>query len=189
MKLDTTVKNFNILAFTGHRDIEKAYGIENITLETYDKESFDKCYNVAKSYLESYIENNKDKQAKIVIGMARGFDEVVGVVAMNLKLPLILCIPGSLEWHKNRKDSKRVQAIYYDDFLNYKNKEIFEVKKNYSTGHRFVNFARNCFMVDISTDVVSFRHFESTGTDHCIKYAKKENKYRGNIPLNYLNNW
>ena len=187
MKSDTTADYFAILAFTGHRDIEKAYGVENITVETYDKESFNKCYNVVKSYLESYIKVNK--KVKVVIGMARGFDEVVGIVAMNLKLPLILCIPGSLEWHKNRKDSKRVQAIYYDDFLNYKNKEIFEVKKNYSTGHRFVNFARNCFMIDISTDVVSFRHFESTGTDHCIKYAKKENKYRGNIPLNYLNNW
>lgn len=44
-------------------------------------------------------------------------------------------------------------------------------------------------MIDISTDVVSFRHFESSGTDHCIKYAKKENKYRGNIPLNNLENW
>lgn len=36
-------------------------------------------------------------------------------------------------------------------------------------------------MVDIATDVVSFKQYDSTGTDHCIKYAKKECKYIGNI--------
>lgn len=184
-----TLDKFAVLAFTGHRDIEKAYGINNETLETYDKESFDKCYNSFKQYILSYIENNKDKQVKIVIGMARGVDEIAGLVAMNLKLPIILCIPGSLDWHKNRKDSRRGQAIYYDNFLGYQDKEIFEIKKTYSFGHKFANFARNCFMVDIATDVVSFKHFESSGTEHCIKYARKENKYRGNIPLGDLESW
>ena len=36
-------------------------------------------------------------------------------------------------------------------------------------------------MVDIATDVVSFKQYDSSGTDHCIKYAKKECKYIGNI--------
>lgn len=184
-----TLKDCAVLAFTGHRDIEKAYGINNETLETYDKESFDKCYNSFKKYILSYIENNKGKQVKIVIGMARGVDEIAGLVAINLKLSIILCIPGSLDWHKNRKDAKRGQAIYYDNFLEYQDKVIFEIKKKYSFGHKFVNFARNCFMVDIATDVVSFKHFESSGTDHCIKYAQKENKYRGNISLENLESW
>lgn len=53
-----TLKDCVVLAFTGHRDIEKAYGINNETLETYDKESFGKCYNSFKKYILSYIENN-----------------------------------------------------------------------------------------------------------------------------------
>ena len=74
-----------------------------------------------------------------------------------------------------------VQAIFYDKFIEYPRSSWVEIKKSYSGGHQFANFARNCFMVDIATDVVSFKRYDSTGTDHCIKYAKSQDKYIGNI--------
>ena len=37
-------------------------------------------------------------------------------------------------------------------------------------------------MIDISKVVVSYKKYNSSGTDHCIKEAKKRNKYLGNIP-------
>ena len=115
--------------------------------------------------------------------MARGVDEIAGLVAMDKGLTLICSVPHSVEWHKNRENTSkgRVQAIFYDKFIEYPRSSWVEIKKSYSGGHQFANFARNCFMVDSATDVVSFKQYDSTGTDHCIKYAKKENKYIGNI--------
>lgn len=82
------------------------------------------------------------------------------------------------------KTLKNYRALAFTGHINiewYKKSSWVEIKKSYSGGHQFDNFARNCFMVDIATDVVSFKQYNSSGTDHCIKYAKKEGKYIGNI--------
>lgn len=115
--------------------------------------------------------------------MARGVDEIAGLVAMDKGLSLICSVPHSVDWHKHRENTSkgRVQAIFYDKFIEYPKASWVEIKKSYSGGHQFANFARNCFMVDLATDVVSFKQYDSTGTDHCIKYAKSQNKYIGNI--------
>lgn len=177
-----TLKNCRALAFTGHTNIEKCYGIEQIP-EKYNPEAFESCYLDIKNYIVSYIKKYQNEKIIIVTGMARGVDEVAGLVAIDLNLPIICSVPHSVEWHKNRENTSkgRVQAIFYDKFIEYPRSTWVEIKKSYSGGHQFANFARNCFMVDIAADVVSFKQYDSTGTDHCIKYAKKENKYIGNI--------
>lgn len=169
------------LAFTGHTNIEKAYNV-NYDPEVYNKYALENCFKMIESKILYFKE--KFGEVKVISGMARGVDEVAAMVAIKYNLDLILAIPHTINWHKNRKDAgKRLQAIYYDDILNYKKSEIFEVKKNYGEGHKFANFARNAFMVDIADKVVSFKAYDSTGTDHCITYAKKQNKYHSNIEL------
>ncbi len=177
-----TLKNCRALAFTGHTNIEKCYGIEQIP-EKYNHEAFESCYADIKNYIDFYIKKYPNEKIIIITGVARGVDEVAGLVAMDLCLDIICSVPHSIDWHKNRENTSkgRAQAIYYDKFLDYSKATWVEIKKSYSGGHQFANFARNCFMVDIATDVVSFKQYNSSGTDHCIKYAKKEGKYIGNI--------
>lgn len=177
-----TLKNCKALAFTGHTNIEKCYGIEQIP-EKYNPEAFESCYLDIKNFIDNYINQNPNDKIIIITGMARGVDEIAGLVAIDKGLSLICSVPHSIEWHKNRENTSkgRVQAIYYNKFIEYSRASWIEIKKSYSGGHQFVNFARNCFMVDIATDVVSFKQYDSTGTDHCIKYAKSEGKYIGNI--------
>lgn len=184
-----TLKNCRALAFTGHTNIEKCYGMDQIP-EVYNEEVYNSCYRDIKNYIDSYIKKYPNEKIIIITGMARGVDEVAGLVAINLDLDIICSVPHSIVWHKNRENTSkgRVQAISYDKFLEYQKASWVEIKKSYSGGHQFANFARNCFMVDIATDVVSFKQYDSSGTDHCIKYAKAEGKYSGNIVASKANN-
>lgn len=175
-----------IIAFTGHTNIEKCCGLpvpENGNV--YDKSAYDRVYNDLSMFMEklSKLKNIPLNNFKIVSGMARGFDEVVAMYAINMNLDLILSIPHSIKWHKDRSPSRngelRAQAIWYDYILAYPKLTIREVPKG---NEFFVNFARNIDMIDISKVVVSYKKYDSSGTDHCIKEAKKRNKYLGNIP-------
>ncbi len=129
-------------------------------------------------------ESYSGKRPRIIVGMARGVDEIAGLVAMDMGLDIICCVPHSISWHQNRQPTNkgRVQALFYERFLNYPKAFWFEIKKTYSSGWPFANFARNAFMVDLADKVLSFKCYDSAGTDHCIKYAKSQNKYAGNIP-------
>lgn len=175
------------IAFTGHTNIEKAKGKEIIkTGTTYISEVLICVVNEIEFVLREYCirKNLVFADLTIVCGMARGIDEASALMAMNNNLKLILSIPNSISWHKNRAPSRgiRAQAIYYDFILGYKELEIFEIKKDYGLGHPFANFARNQHMVDIADAVLSYKVYDSTGTDHCIKAAKKKGNYLGNIP-------
>jgi len=144
----------------------------------YNKEAFIKTYKMIEEALKGY------KQITIISGMARGADEVFAFYAIKNNLPLILSIPNSVHWHKNRDLSRnmRAQAIYYDKILNYNKLTIYEIKKDYNGNiFHFANFARNQHMVDIADMVFSFKSYNSSGTDDCIKRAKEQNKYIGNI--------
>lgn len=128
-------------------------------------------------------ENYSGKKPRIIVGMARGLDEIAGIVAMDMDLELVCCVPHTIQWHSTRQPTNKgyVQARYYNRFLNYPKAFWIEVKKTYSSGWPFANFARNALMVDIANKVISFKCYDSAGTDHCIKLAKKANKYAGNI--------
>jgi hypothetical protein len=180
------------LAITGHTNIEKAVGLElkYPNGSNYDKNAFEQVYTEIETGLKSFCkEKNIDFQTLTLIsGMARGVDEVFAIVAIRNNLELILSIPGSIHWHKNRGLSRdmRAQAVYYDKILKYeKLTEKYEISKNYN-GETFylVNLARNQHMVDIADGVFCFKAYDSTGTDDCIKRAKKKGNFLGNLHLN-----
>jgi predicted Rossmann fold nucleotide-binding protein DprA/Smf involved in DNA uptake len=172
------------IALTGHTNIEKALGYNLIETNgrEYNQDAFKELYN--------YIDNAIKKYDKptLISGMARGADEVFAIYAIKNNLPLILSIPNSVNWHKNRglSRSMRAQAIFYDYILSYDKLEIFEIKKVYNNNeYYFANFARNQHMVDISDGIFCFKSYNSSGTDDCIKRAKEQNKFLGNIYDNF----
>ena len=180
-----------ILALTGHTNIEKCF---NFMLENEGVKYNQTAYDLTYKLIEESVLNIKAQyniistEFTLVSGMARGADEIFAEVAFRNNFNLYLSIPASVEWHKFRPNSnnRRVQAINYDKYLNYASK-VFEIPKNYRSEffpnmkYKYVNFARNQHMVDISNKVISFKQYNSTGTDDCIKRAKESNKYIGNI--------
>ena len=173
-----------IIAFTGHTNIEKCTGRTLVKMgEVYDKTSYDMIYNDIQLFMEKLANKKQMKISDftIVVGMARGIDEIVALYAINMNINLIISVPFKVEWHKNRGPSRgiRSQAIWYDYILAYPKLTIREIPKG---NHYFANFARNVDMVEIANAVVSYKKYDSAGTDHCIKEAKKRNKYLGNIP-------
>lgn len=176
-----------IIAFTGHTNIEKALGRQlDGSGESYNENSFNQIVYDISMVIQNYCEIKKidPKSITIVSGMARGVDEAAAFYAIWNNLPLILSIPNSVSWHKTRPLSRGIhaQAISYDVILAYDKLTIYEIKKDYGQGHPFANFARNQHMVDISDAILSYKKYDSTGTDHCIKAAKKKGNYLGNIP-------
>jgi len=111
------------VAITGHTNIEKAVGRE-LKYDHgvfYDKVAFDLVYAEIETNLHKFCEerNIKFENLTFISGMARGVDEVFAILAIRNKLPLILSIPGSVSWHKNRGFSRgmRAQAVYYDKII------------------------------------------------------------------------
>lgn len=176
-----------IIAFTGHTNIEKGFRKQLVDGGiSYDEEIFLQIYNEIEKVLRSYckFKNINFEDITIVSGMARGIDEIVAYLAIWNNLNLIISVPNSVAWHKTRPSSKgiRAQAIGYEQILIYPKLTIYEIKKDYGHGHFFANFARNQHMVDIAEAVLSYKKYDSTGTDHCIKAAKKKGNYLGNVP-------
>lgn len=173
-----------IIGITGHANIEKVFQLPierqgNI----YNKTAFDAVYIDIYNFLQNFVKTQGItlQDLTLVSGMSRGVDEVFAFIAIHNNLPLILSIPGSIQWHKNRPPSRgiRAQAIWYDEILSYSNiQKIYEVKKK---NFQFVNFARNQHMVNVSDKIISYKRYESAGTNDCIQRAVKQNKYAGNV--------
>lgn len=184
------------IAFTGHANIENAFNKQILNAgEEYLQEVFDKVFNDIEQFIKkTYID--KGIRITIIDGMARGVDEIAALIAIKLKLPLILSVPNSVKYHKNRSHSRgiRAQAINYESILEYENiVDIHEISKYYYNGgvvlnYKYANFARNQNMVDIADVVYSYKisSYDSVGTDDCVKRAEKQHKYEGNI-YNYMN--
>ena len=170
-----------VIGITGHANLETPFG-KSYNPEIYDKEIFKKVFLDIKNKLIEY-----DK-ITCCSGMARGVDEIFALVAIELNLDLILCIPGDLTWHKNLKTHKergKAQAINYEKILSYKNLiKIIEVPR--VKGKNVFNL-RNQVIVDNSDIVHSYHLFKSLGTMDCIQKAKIANKYRSNLYINSNN--
>lgn len=178
-----------ILAITGHTNIEKAIGkeLKYQNGQKYDSQAFEIVLSEIESGLKKYCSENDIlfEDLTLVSGMARGIDEIFAILAIRNKLKLILSIPGSIKWHSTRSLSRnmRAQAVYYSKILAYeKIVAIYEVSKTYNNENwPLVNLARNQQMVDIANGVFCYKAYDSTGTDDCIKRAKKANKFLGNF--------
>jgi len=125
----------------------------------------------------------KFSDLELISGMARGVDAVVANIAMNNNLKLIISVPKSVEFHRNKVTDTpniKIQADY-DTILRYDNLEICEVNDNLDQGNYGYFLARNQYMVDTSDYVLSYKRYESTGTNDCIDRAILQHKYYGNI--------
>lgn len=177
------------VAITGHANLEKALGFLLVEPQgqTYNMAAFDQAYFYLESGLDSFctLQGIPKDSLCMISGMARGADEIAAAFAIRNHLPLILFIPNSIAWHKNRGLSRgmRAQAIYYERILSYPNlARIDEVKKDYRGGdYRFANFARNQAMVDQADSVFSLQTYSSSGTDDCVRRAKRAGKFKGNL--------
>lgn len=175
------------IAITGHANIESCFGVDiPDNGEIYDKEIYNKVYTEINETVEKIIAEKGE--VCLISGMARGVDEIFADIAMNKNLPLIICVPYSVSWHKNRGHSRgfRPQAVKYDNILAYKNLiQINNIPKRYK-GHvyMYANFARNKAMVDISDEILIYSLKESPGTDNCIKHilnAGRKHRYIRNF--------
>ena len=70
-------------------------------------------------------------------------------------------------------------AIYYSKILTYDKLEIINVESKGK--YKYINFARNARLVDISDVVYSYYNRKSNGTSNTIKEATRQGKYGGNI--------
>ena len=175
------------IAITGHLDIERCFNIKENSNHIYNEEAYKKTYKQIEEYLNNICKekNIHFKDLELISGMARGVDEIFAHIAIINKLKLIICIPKSIEFHKNKivKETPdiKIQAIDYERILLYENIKIYEVDNNLNMGGYGYFLARNQVMVDLSDYVISFKRYESTGTNDCIYRAKEQNKYLGNI--------
>ncbi len=175
------------IAITGHMDIERCHGITQTNNHKYNAVAFLKTYNEIEYYLKELcmVKRIQFSELTLISGMARGVDEVFAHIAMNNNLKLILSVPKSIEYHHHKvvKDTPniKIQAIDYNTILKYPNIEVHEVNDNMNKGGYGYFLARNQSMVDLSDCVLSYKRYESTGTNDCIDRAKLQNKYYGNI--------
>lgn len=178
------------IALTGHTNIEKANNLKLLNNgEQYDPVAYKLTYDAMVQGLKdiSADQGFDFNNLELITGMARGADEVFAMIALDFNLKLICSIPHSVQWHRNRDYSRgvRAQAIQYDKILSYckkNNYPICEIKKNYNDKvFQFANFARNQHMVDSADFLISYKRYDSTGTDHCIDLGKSVGKYLGNV--------
>ena len=164
--------------FTGHTNVEKALGVKPVAndLSQYEDGLLDWFFAEFDEFFEALDVGNKE--IVFISGMARGWDEIVALYAMQKKYELILAIPNRVSWHMNRWSKKRSQAIFYKKILEYEKSNAVEVRKNYKN-HQFSNgfFARNQYIVDHSDILIAFKGYESPGTNDCIKRAKEKCVY------------
>lgn len=189
LELKNPTKHY--LAITGHTQIEKGFEKTPYSDGSYEYDSYLQCKASIKNAVEDYCKKAKiDKKNLVLIsGAARGADEIFAHVGMEMGLDIVLAVPHTVEWHKTRGPSTgntHVQMIEYDMVLDYITKKggdshIYEIPKYYNGNtYKYVNFARNDFMVHLCDSMFSYKVYESTGTNHAIECATKNDKYCGN---------
>lgn len=176
-------------------DVRTELNPEKKQNQEYDFIIYKKSYKEISDMIDRFLmkEDINKEQLVLISGMARGADEIFAHYAMNNNLPLILSIPNSIKWHKERGFSRgiRAQAIKYDEILEYVKQrqingclysKINEIRKEYKgKEYKYANFARNQNIIDESDYVISYKKSASVGTNDAIKAAQRDNKYYGNV--------
>ena len=175
------------IAITGHLDIERCFNIKQVDNSIYDLVSYNSVFQEIELYLMSFAtQKNIDfTSLELVSGMARGVDEIFALIAIKHNLKLTISIPKSIHYHRNKKiksaPNLKIQALNYDDILSYNKLTIIEVNDNLNKGNYGYFLARNKDMVERSDYVLSYKCYDSTGTNDCIDRARKASKYIGNV--------
>ena len=113
----------------------------------------------------------------LISGMAEGFDEALARAAIIEKIPFIAAVPhrdyGRYYWGCNsllRKD--RLREF---EWLCGQAAEVHVICKSLYVGGQHANFVRNEWMVDNSDKMWAYNK-TSTGTKHCVEYARSKGK-------------
>lgn len=142
------------IAATGHRKFE------------HDQDAvYEAIYNLFEKF-------NPDE---VIIGMAQGFDMLVGCVALDQLLPYTAVHP----W-EGYIDSKYIHEAYRPL---YKQLTYFAHENIYLPGPvgKEGLFARNRFMVDRADGIIAYYNGKPSGTMNAVNYANKQKKKVRNV--------
>lgn len=159
------------IAVTGHRP-NKLWGYN------YNDYHYYKLKDIFKNYIINAINNEEDKSAEIITGMAIGVDTIFAIAAIELKndgynIKLVCAIPFKGQESKWPIESQKL----YNNILNKADEVIIVSHGNYAA---WKMQKRNEYMIDrLSNDndfLIAVWDGSSGGTANCIKYAKNMNK-------------
>ena len=138
--------------FTGHRILKREFSIEELSI---------------------VIQNAIDKGYKtFLVGMARGFDlKCVKVLAEKKKdfnIEIIACMPCK---DQNKYFTEKENQEFFE-MVNLTDKKVY-IQENYDSECMFL---RNKYMVDNSSLLIAYYHYQKGGTHSTVTYAIKQNK-------------
>ena len=138
--------------FTGHRILKREFSIEELSI---------------------VIQNAIDKGYKtFLVGMARGFDlKCVKVLAEKKKdfnIEIIACMPCK---NQNKYFTEKENQEFFE-MVNLTDKKVY-IQENYDSECMFL---RNKYMVDNSSLLIAYYHYQKGGTHSTVTYAIKQNK-------------
>lgn len=152
-----------IVAVTGHRP-EKLGG--------YTEEAFKALTEFAEDWLR------RTKPAKIITGMALGWDQAVAMACVNAKVPFIAAVPcdgQESQWPVKSQE-------FYVWLLSKAEKTVYVSDKPYFDGCMQL---RNKWMVDNSDALLALFNGSAGGTKNCFDYATNCKK----IVINLWDSW
>lgn len=123
------------------------------------------------------------RPAKVITGCAMGWDQALGIAALELNIPLVAAIPFRGFY---RRWTGPYYSIHREILLNAD--EVHYITHGAVTEYRDMVIAldkRNRWMVDRCTSLLSMWNGTPGGTANCLKYAARVNKQHANL---YPNN-
>lgn len=138
--------------FTGHRILKKDFK---------EEELFNIIEEVIKKGYKTFL-----------VGMARGFDLKSANALIKLKekynIDIVACMPCK---EQNKYFKKSENEDFYN-VLNFTDKQVY-IQENYD---KECMFLRNKYMVDNSSLLIAYYHYQRGGTHSTVTYAIKQNK-------------
>lgn len=159
-----------VLSITGHRP-------KKLKLIRIDE--FDLLYEFALSKLKTII----SKTDTLLCGMQSGWDLACGVAGITIGCQLKSVLPypdfKPYEVKPSRYWLKAFDAVRL--------KSVAVISVSQEPGYKvFKLFKRNEFLVDNSDRVLALWNGSTSGTSHCIEYAKLYNKPVQNVYLDWV---
>lgn len=142
-----------ILAVTGHRPTK---------LGGYSEKAFTQLVILAEYCLLTL------KPEKVITGMALGWDQAVAQACINQLVPFVAAIPCIGQETKWPKTSQK----YYHQLLEQAAEKHLVFNRPYDFK---VMHGRNKWMVRNADTLLAMYDGSSSGTKHCVQYAKKMN--------------
>ena len=138
--------------FTGHRILKREFSIEDLSI-----------------IIQKVID---DGYRTFLVGMARGFDlkcvKVLTEKKQKYDIEIIACMPCK---DQNKYFTKKENQEFLE-MLALTDKKVY-IQENYD---KECMFLRNKYMVDNSSLLIAYYHYQRGGTHSTVTYAIKQNK-------------